>query len=1166
MGWVTVSDGYTVCLRGEGSQTQLVCRNPKGRELARVPSSLGRDPVVVALRDLRGRLARHEEDVRAQVRTWVLRSLSIPAALVTAVWSDPVWRQVLAGTVVVPTSDAPHTQSPGLISDTHPEHGVELVALNGTRTWSSAAVFTLPHPVRLGADLPSWRALADKHGAADGSPQLDRPVWLRPDDFAPETSSVGLQPFFGYDLGAAFEKQVNRLGGRIRDETAHFQVYGADHAAGPIPVAVWLRWQGLESCVAVNDLAWHTPSGPVDDVAWSEGVNILMELYKRSPDAKDHQDGTEQQVPARDYRTGDPAPPTPLPERDERASLVHAGGVALSPSRDGEDALIALGLSHSALDGHIVMLVPDHSVAGRRALWEALGLVQQSETEVGTTRHRPPEFLAAVLDRHPALFEHALALLPVLRAQSEVALAKPGRARKALGEAADNLLQTAPDLRYLFFDECAQVLAEVGNTSYATGFHDQARAAERELDHVDEEAVIDSYAHFPSPGSLPHSLKTHAKALAARLDPAQAYRRHRELVTAWCEAENRASKDLATGLVTLAQAAGIVPGGEGTDDRAADARAVRAMLTNGSLALVPAKTWTALLPLLCSMVAEDPRLGGLLAIQVPAPSGQTAKAKAAAAKLWARVLRESGVKEPFGAASGLSSAAVKRWADAFLRTYAGMALPAEELREPLRQAGAVLREAGLAADCSPLLSPYSWHDPQPLGTLDFVVSCGVPLEGYRGQNPEGAEWLRAINPKSWLLQAPAPHDLTGLAADPQWRERLRAAVDGDTRFESTSGFGRSTDSPIPEDGDHHARQIRERIAEYTRGLVHTPGCADVVDDILADHRTWISGPTAPGLPVLYAAVRAAERFLWREPTPQVINRVRPILAGARVAESLAVTLSGGVTDELHFPVLEGLDPHYSYALEECGPDLYLAYGVRTFDSSMRQVRPEGLEPVLTTRLGSSVEKRWCSVCLTAQVGGRPLKGCTHEHGEGPGEATEERGRFPGGAEVTVRRVSRRHQELVDSEGRILAAHRIGRGGSSGLMAVREYCHRYAAGTALVLPPGWWQHMRVRDQEGSAALRAVDAELAATLLKAVPEDLGRGIASATDRAEPRDMKLPEKRKCVEELAGIVRSFLPAITDAWLLTGVTALVWTAVECRERVADLQARLVTEGALAKD
>ncbi|GHC85329.1 hypothetical protein GCM10007079_28090 [Nocardiopsis terrae] len=1168
MGWVTVSDEYTVCLRGEGSRAQLVCRNPKGRELARVPSSLGRDPAVIALRDLRGRLARHEEDVHAQVRTWVLRSLSVPAVLLTAVWSDPVWRKALTGIVVVPDPDGPDTGEPGAVGDTHPERGVELVALDGTRSWSTASVLSLPHPVRLGADLSSWRALADRHGTADGSPQLDRPVWRRPDDFAPGTSSVGLKHSFGYDAGAAFEKRANQFGGRIRGETAHFQVYGADHGAGPVPVTVGLRWQGLESCVAVNDLAWHPRSGPVDDVAWSEGVNILMELYERSPDAGDDRGGTEQQqVPAVEYRTGDPAPPRPLPVRDERACLVHAGGVALSPARDGEDALIALGLSHPALDGHVVTLVPDHSAAGRRVLWEALGLVHHSETGVGATRHRPPEFLAAVLERHPAQLEHALALLPVLRAQGEVAPAKPGRARKALDEAADTLLHTAPELRHLFLDECAQVLAEVGNASYATGFHDQARAAERELDRVDEDAVIEAYARFPAPGSLPHSLKTHARALAARLDPAEAYRRHRELVIVWCEAEHRASKDLATGLATLAGAAGIVPGdqgsgGQGTGDREADARAVRAMLTNGSLALAPARTWSTFLPLLHSMVAEDPRLGGLLATQIPAPSGQTAKAKAAAARLWARVLRESGVGEPFGTASGVSAAAVKHWADAFLRTYAWMALPAEEVREPLRQAGAVLREAGLAADCSPLVSPFSRHEPQPLGTLDFVVSCGMPLEGYRGKDPEGAERLRAINPKSWLLETPAPHDLTALAADPLWRGRLRAAVDGYTRFESTSGFGRSTDSPIPEDGGHHARRVREQMAEYTRGLVHTPGFADVVDDILADHHAWISGPNAPGLPVLYAAVRAAERFLWREPTPQVIERVEPILAGVRAAESLAATLSGGVTDELHFPVLEGLDPRHSYALEECGPDLYLAYREGTFDSSMRPVGPEGLEPVLTTRLRSSVERRWCSVCLTAQVEGQPLERCTHEDGNGPGETAEERVRFPGGAEVTVRRVSRHRQELVDSQGRVLAAHRIGRGGSSGLMAVREYCHRYAAGTSLVLPPGWWQHMRVRDPEGSAALRTVDTELAAKLLKAVTEDLGRGIASATDRAEPRDMELPEKRRCVDELTWIVRFFLPAITDEWLLKGVTALVWTAVECRERAAALRRHPATTGA----
>ena len=1154
---VAVGDVYTARLRGEGARTELVCRNPKGRELARVPAPLGKDEGIVALRTLRAHLAEHEDQVRDQVRAWVSRSLPVPAALLVAVWSDPIWRRALTRLVIVP--DGSGATEPGLLVDADAEHGVELVALDGTRSRSSATSFTLPHPIRLGADLGAWRALADAQGTSYGSPQLDHPVRRRPDDFAPEAVSVGLRPSFDYDLGSTFERRVNRLGGRVRAETAYFQVYGADHCSGPIPVTLGLRWQGPDTCVNVKDLAWHVPTGTVDDVAWSEGLHILMELYRRRSTGDSGDDGPEpEQVPGMEYQTGDAPTAVVSPAPDERTSLTRAEGVALSPAQEGEDALVALGLTHPALDGPVVMLVPEHSVEAGRVFWRGLGLTGRFETRVGARGHRPPEFLAAVLARHPEGLERAVALLPRFRTQREVARTKPGRARKALDETADELTRTAPGLLPYFYDECAQILAEAGNTGYATGFHDQARMAERARDDVDEGAVIESYVRFSLHDALPRSLSTHDKALAQRLEPGEAYRRHRDLVIAWCEAGRRASKHLASGLVALAEAAEIVPGGSGTDDGEADARAVRALLTNGSLVLAPAKVWIPLLPLLRSMVAEDPRVGGLLATRIPVPSGTSAKAKANAARLWARVLRETKVKAPFGVESGLDAVAVKRWADAFIRRYAGMALPAEELGEPLRAAGAVLRAAGLAADGVPLLSPRSWREAQPLGMLDLLVSSGVPVSGHWEVDTE-PPWRDGgpIFLLSWLLRSPGPHSLPALAADPLWRRALRVAIEGPAWFDATSGFGRSKDAPIPEDADLHARQIRDDMARYAGALVRTPGITDVVDEILADHSERLDGFVSPGLPEVYAALRSVERFLAEDPPEWVAERAVPILARVDPVESLAVTLRGGVTDELFLPALEEMPARPPTCfLEACGPDLYLLHETPDtfFSLSMRRVRPNHLEPVLTTRSKNKEERRWCSVCLTALLeGAEPVEDCAHERAE----ATEERIHFPGSGEITVHRVGRVRQELLDAQGRVPAAHRIGRSGGSGPMDVREYCHRYAAGTLLVPPPGWWRHTCVRDPRGSAALRAVDTDLVKELLDAVPTDLGRRIVSATDRAEPRDSRLPEKDQCVAELAAIVHSFLPAITEERLLKGVTALVWTAVECHERATTLESLL---------
>ncbi|MFE9246180.1 hypothetical protein [Nocardiopsis sp. NPDC006938] len=1161
MGWITVGDGYTACVRGEGSGSTVVCRNPKGRELARVPTSLRADPGVVALRDLRTHLVGHEEEVLDLVRTWVLRSLPVPTALLAAVWPDPVWRRALRDVVVVPDEDGSGRGTPGLLRDAGDAGSIELLDLDGVPFRSSAVTVSLPHPVRLGTDLTGWRALADRDGSADASLQLGRAVWRRPDDLSPDARDVGLSTSFSYDYGATFERRVNRLRGRVRDERAHFRLYGADHRDGPIPLTLDLRWQGPEALVSVYDLAWHIEAGPVDDVAWSEGVNLLMELYRESSTAREnHPGGAPRQVAGQPHRTRDRVPVASGAALGDRAELLRAEGVAPAPTLHGEDRLVALGQSHPALDHQVVALVPEHSVSGRLAAGGTMGLVRRFETEVGAARSRAPEFLAAVAAHHPDLVDRAVALLPLLRAQTEIANSKPGRARKALTAASDDLAATAPALRPLFLDECARLLAEAGNAVYATGFHDQARTAERDLGDVDEDAVVLAYARFPVPGALPRTLASHAKALGERLDPAQAYRRHRELVIAWCENHDRASKELATGWTALAQAAGIVPGSTGSDDPEADRRAVRALLANGSLALAPARTWTTLLPLLRTMVAEDPRVGRDLTLQVPAPSGGSARAKATAAALWARVLRETGVTEPFGDRSGITGGEVRAWANAFLGTYAGMAEPDAGVREPLRRAGKALRAAGLTADAAPLLSPVSWHEVQPLRSLDFVVSCGLPLSGHGFSETHEQLGLNPVFLYSWLPLGTGPLGLDALAADPEWRQHLRCAVEGTARFAHTAGFGRSKGSLIPEDARPHELQFRDRYARYAGALVRTPGVSDVVDDILQDHGGGMSEPGTPGLPTVYAAVHAAERFLEVDPPDWVVERAAPILAGVRPADSLAATLRGGVADELYLPALEELpEPAHSCRLEEGGPDLYLVNKGDAFGAgyTMRQVRTDRLGPVLATYSSTYLERRWCSVCLPALFAGdTTYERCTHERGEGPGESSEERFRFPGSEEITVRRAGLVHQEVVDDRGRVLAAFRIGRSASGGSMGVEAYCHRYAAGTGLVPPPGWWRSMSVRDEKGSAVLRAVDTDLAARLLASVPQDLGRRIVAATDAGEPRDSRTPDRPQCVAELDALVRAHLPGITADPLVAGVTALVWTAVECRERTAALRRR----------
>ncbi|RCV47550.1 hypothetical protein, partial [Marinitenerispora sediminis] len=247
----------------------------------------------------------------------------------------------------------------------------------------------------------------------------------------------------------------------------------------------------------------------------------------------------------------------------------------------------------------------------------------------------------------PAHRDRVVALLPGLRGNETLAETKPGRASDALTRVADDLARTAPELLPVYLDECCRILAGVGSDSYAVRFFERARAAEAATPPADEADVVEAHLRLPH-GARPASLTRHHTALAARLAPTDAYRWQRRLLTTWCESGRRAAPALAAGLADLAAAADLTPGA-GTDpaERAADERAVRAMLANGTLEAAADPVWTALGPLLDRLGREDPEVRRALVLLVPEPARDSAKAKAAAAARAVTTLAGIGATAPF---------------------------------------------------------------------------------------------------------------------------------------------------------------------------------------------------------------------------------------------------------------------------------------------------------------------------------------------------------------------------------------------------------------------------------------------------------------------------------------------------------------------------------------
>jgi Domain of unknown function (DUF4132) len=279
MGWLTAAEGYEVAL----VDRKLACRRTGGRPLKTVPKPVRDHDVAQGLQQTQEWLDRHDLTCRAEVEKWLIRSLPVPVAVLTAVWPDPSWRVPLADLVVAPVDDdgAWLLDEAGFLREADPQRGLGVVNLDGESVWLRPARVALPHPVLL-ADLDDLREFATELGSSQGTPQLFREVWVKPPD------EPGRQAARRQYAGARYEELRHltaRAGGhgyRVRGGSAVCTVW---EGGGQVTASVWVGdydpWDEAETgpvefTTAAGELL---PLADVGPVAWSEGLRMAATLY-----------------------------------------------------------------------------------------------------------------------------------------------------------------------------------------------------------------------------------------------------------------------------------------------------------------------------------------------------------------------------------------------------------------------------------------------------------------------------------------------------------------------------------------------------------------------------------------------------------------------------------------------------------------------------------------------------------------------------------------------------------------------------------------------------------------------------------------------------------------------------------------------------------------------
>jgi hypothetical protein len=253
---------------------KVVCRNKAGKQLKTVPAKLKDDPAVVGLWQLTDWLERHGRECRDTAERWMVRSLPVPAKLLTEVWPDPAWRAVLRDLVIQADGTA------GFLRDADAERGVGVVDLDGDSVRVTSDVVTIPHPVLL-EDLADLREFAVELGVEQTIGQLYREVWTKPGDLVADATAA-------YDFSGGRFAELRFLTGRALGQG--YTVRGGDavcvafEEGRQVEARMWLGDHDPYYETETGPLSWHSGGGQlklseVGPVAWSEGMRMGAALF-----------------------------------------------------------------------------------------------------------------------------------------------------------------------------------------------------------------------------------------------------------------------------------------------------------------------------------------------------------------------------------------------------------------------------------------------------------------------------------------------------------------------------------------------------------------------------------------------------------------------------------------------------------------------------------------------------------------------------------------------------------------------------------------------------------------------------------------------------------------------------------------------------------------------
>ena len=222
----------------------------------------------------------------------MLRSLPVPHAVLTAVWPDPTWREILENSVVCSVKkDQVVQEESGFLKNVDAKKGIGIVDLDGETQWLKSETIAIPHPILL-QELNDFRELTIELAFQQTFDQLFRQTWKPTAEQLKATSADDYRNG-KFEMLTHCLSLCRRLGYKVSGGYACSQIW---EDVKPIEARFWVGAEYPESETYTSDLIFtddkeHTlPINEVGPVAFSEGIRMAASIYAKRVVEKNQDD------------------------------------------------------------------------------------------------------------------------------------------------------------------------------------------------------------------------------------------------------------------------------------------------------------------------------------------------------------------------------------------------------------------------------------------------------------------------------------------------------------------------------------------------------------------------------------------------------------------------------------------------------------------------------------------------------------------------------------------------------------------------------------------------------------------------------------------------------------------------------------------------------------